>query len=198
MPFEMHPLLRWRMAAAAENHKDIDTGSGGSIGAVPASHGRRSTSSDRGALSAREITGAGASRGGWWGWSDGKRAVEALFAAGKVAAAGRRGFERIYNLPERVIPARVLAMPTPAIEDAQRALMRIAASALGVGTGKRSLRLLPHPLDSGQAAHHGTRRDRGTDTGRRRRMAGAGVRTSRCEVAAQARCGRPALLRSTR
>ena len=25
MPFEMHPLLRWRMAAAAENHKDNDT-----------------------------------------------------------------------------------------------------------------------------------------------------------------------------
>ena len=53
-----------------------------------------------------------------------------------VAAAGRRGFERLYDLPERVIPARVLAMPTPAIEDAQRALMRIAARALGVGTEK--------------------------------------------------------------
>src|ERR1700757_585705 len=91
---------------------------------------------ERGALSAREITGAGASKGGWWGWSDGKRAVEALFAAGRVAAAGRRGFERVYDLPERVIPARFLAMPTPKIEDAQRELMRIAARALGVGTEK--------------------------------------------------------------
>jgi uncharacterized protein len=89
---------------------------------------------ERGALSAREISGAGASKGGWWGWSDGKRAVEALFAAGKLAAAGRRGFERLYDVPERVIPARILAMPTPAIEDAQRALMQIAARALGVGT----------------------------------------------------------------
>jgi hypothetical protein len=91
---------------------------------------------ERGALSAREITGAGARRGGWWGWSDGKRALEALFAAGRLAAAGRRGFERLYDLPERVIPARVLAMPTPAPEDAQRALMSIAARALGVGTEK--------------------------------------------------------------
>ncbi|MGC1400089.1 winged helix-turn-helix domain-containing protein, partial [Candidatus Binatus sp.] len=58
------------------------------------------------------------------------------FAAGRVAAAGRRGFERLYDLPERVIPARVLAMPTPAREDAQRELMRTAARALGVGTEK--------------------------------------------------------------
>ncbi len=137
MPFEMHPILRWRMSAAAENHKDNDTG-------VATLERRRpgfmqaalDEIRERGALSAREISGAGASKGGWWGWSDGKRAVEALFAAGKLAAAGRRGFERLYDLPERVIPARILAMPTPAIEDAQRELMRIAASALGVGTEK--------------------------------------------------------------
>ena len=134
MPFEMHPLLRWRMAQAADKNEDI-------FGRLNRSRpGFMQAALDeireRGALSAREITGAGASKGGWWGWSDGKHALEALFAAGRVAAAGRRGFERLYDLPERVIPARVLAMPTPAVEDAQRALMRIAASALGVGTEK--------------------------------------------------------------
>jgi len=134
MPFELHPLLRWRMAEAADKNQDI-------FGRLNRSRpGFMQTALDeireRGALAAREITGAGASRGGWWGWSDGKHALEALFAAGRVAAAGRRGFERLYDLPERVIPARVLAMPTPAIEDAQRALMRIAARALGVGTEK--------------------------------------------------------------
>ncbi len=134
MPYEMHPLFRWRMAEAARDNKDI--------------WGRLNRSrpgfmqaaldeiAERGALSAREISGAGASKGGWWGWSDGKHALEALFAAGKLAAAGRRGFERLYDLPQRVIPARVLAMPTPTPEDAQRALMRIAAIALGVGTEK--------------------------------------------------------------
>ena len=134
MPFEMHPLFRWRMVEAANDHRDI-------FGRLNRSRpGFMNAALDeireRGALSAREITGAGVSKGGWWGWSDGKRALEALFAAGQVAAAGRRGFERLYDLPERVIPARVLAMPTPTIEDAQRALMRIAASALGVGTEK--------------------------------------------------------------
>src|SRR5580658_1803182 len=134
MPHEMHPLFRWRMAQAANDHKDI-------FGRLNRSRpGFMQAALDeireRGVLSAREITGAGVSKGGWWGWSDGKHALEALFAAGLVAAAGRRGFERIYDLPERVIPARVLAMPTPATEDAQRALMRIAARALGVGTEK--------------------------------------------------------------
>ena len=134
MPFEMHPLLRWRMAQAADKNEDI-------FGRLNRSRpGFMQAALDeireRGPLAAREITGAGASTGGWWGWSDGKHALEALFAAGRVAAAGRRGFERLYDLPERVIPARVLAMPTPAVEDAQRALMRIAARALGVGTEK--------------------------------------------------------------
>jgi uncharacterized protein YcaQ len=137
MPFEMHPLLRWRMAAAAENHKDSDTRVGHLNRSRPGfMQAALDEIRERGALSAREITGAGVRKGGWWGWSDGKRALEALFAAGRLAAAGRRGFERLYDLPERVIPERVLAMPTPAPEDAQRALMSIAARALGVGTEK--------------------------------------------------------------
>src|SRR5260370_14244582 len=148
MPFEMHPLFRWRMAQAADKNEDI-------FGRLNRSRpGFMQATLDeireRGALSAREITGAGASKGGWWGWSDGKHVLEALFAAGKLAAAGRRGFERLYDLPERVIPARVLAMPTPAIEDAQRALMRIAARALGVGTEKDLCDYFCLPLRTGR------------------------------------------------
>ncbi|HZC45985.1 MAG TPA: crosslink repair DNA glycosylase YcaQ family protein [Candidatus Acidoferrum sp.] len=135
MPVEMHPLMRWRMAEMSANHKDSDTWVGRLHRSRPGfMQAALEEITERGALSAREISGAGKSKGGWWGWSDGKRAVEALFAAGKVAAAGRRGFERVYDLMERVIPARVLAMPTPTPEDAQRALMKIAARALGVAT----------------------------------------------------------------
>ena len=39
-----------------------------------------------------------------WGWKPAKRALEHLFAAGEVAIAGRQGFQRVYDLPERVIP----------------------------------------------------------------------------------------------
>ena len=84
MPLEMHPLLRWRMAEAA---RDIIATPGDTRSRLSTrargSCGRRSKRlAERGALSARELTGAGVSAGGWWGWSDGKRALEALFAAG--------------------------------------------------------------------------------------------------------------------
>jgi uncharacterized protein len=135
IPCEMHPLMRWRMAEAAEQVRDSDTRIASLMRRRPGfMQAALSEVAERGPLCARELTDAGASKGGWWGWSDGKRVLEALFAAGKVAVAGRRGFERVYDLPERVIPAQVLTMPTPEPEDAQRALMRMAARALGVGT----------------------------------------------------------------
>ena len=48
-----------------------------------------------------------------WGWKPAKRALEHLFAAGEVAIAGRQGFQRVYDLPERVIPKTALEAPAP-------------------------------------------------------------------------------------
>jgi hypothetical protein len=48
-----------------------------------------------------------------WGWKPAKRALEHLFAAGEVAIAGRQGFQRLYDLPERVIPRPLLDAPAP-------------------------------------------------------------------------------------
>ena len=78
-----------------------------------------------------------AKTGPWWGWSDAKYAMEWLFFAGEVTTATRRGaFERVYDLSERVLPADVLALPTPEPAEAQRALLRIASRALGVATAR--------------------------------------------------------------
>jgi uncharacterized protein YcaQ len=90
---------------------------------------------DRGPLSAGELGLGARGAGGWWGWSEGKRALECLFWTGRLTTAARRGaFERIYGLPEQVHPPSVLTAPPPDRGEAQRALLRIAARAQGVAT----------------------------------------------------------------
>jgi hypothetical protein len=72
--------------------------------------------------------------GHMWNWHEGKVALEHLFFTGRVAAARRVNFERLYDTAERVIPAKIRERPTPSPADAQRELVRIAARALGVAT----------------------------------------------------------------
>jgi uncharacterized protein YcaQ len=61
--------------------------------------------------------------------------MEYLFAAGRLAVSGRNSaFERLYDLPERVIPRAHLEAPEPTVEEASVELLRRAAVAHGVGT----------------------------------------------------------------
>ena len=71
-------------------------------------------------------------RGPWWGWSDVKHGLEFLFRWGDVVSAGRRGFSRVYALPEQVGLAELHAQQVPRA-DAVRALVHRAVVALGVG-----------------------------------------------------------------
>ena len=140
LPIASQPLLRWRMARAA---------SGEGIYGALAEFGRerrrlirqvRREVAERGPLTPNELSHKHKGDGGWWGWSDGKRALEWLFWAGELTTATRRGtFARVYDLTERVLPQAILEIPTPHEADAQRALIRIAARCLGVAT-RRCLR----------------------------------------------------------
>jgi uncharacterized protein YcaQ len=72
-----------------------------------------------------------------WNWSETKQALEYLFFSGELAIAGRTSqFERLYDLPERVLPPEVLAVPTPSATDAYRELVRRAAISEGVATAR--------------------------------------------------------------
>ena len=130
LPVELYPYFRWRMDGQAENWGGGEPKEQSFIEAVFAEV------AERGPLSAGEIRIGGKSKGAWWGWSDGKRAVEVLFRQGRVAIAGRRNFERLYDIPERVFPPEVLkAAPIPPTEAKKELLFR-AARAMGVGTAR--------------------------------------------------------------
>lgn len=94
---------------------------------------------DHGPLTAREIEHDVPRETGHWGWnwSEVKMALEYLFFKGDVTAARRNSaFERVYDLPERVIPPAVLAVPPLEAAEAHRVLVNHAAMALGVGTAQ--------------------------------------------------------------
>lgn len=152
LPMAFHPLLRWRMAAA-------DRGETGWGGLRPFAGERRAEAMavlDRirtqGPMAASDFE-ASRSRSGWWEWGDTKRALEWLFWAGHIATATRRGgFERVYDLAERVIPADVLALPTPSDADAHRGLIAHAARALGIATATDLRDYFRQPPDESRQA----------------------------------------------
>lgn len=81
-----------------------------------------------------QLSDARAGEGGWWGWGDGKLALEYLFARGLITTAGRSAFARMYDVTERVIPPQYLNASPPSPRDAEAQLLLLAAGSLGVGT----------------------------------------------------------------
>lgn len=92
----------------------------------------------RGPLAASELPEVDGSRGtskGFWGWSQARCVVEALFMQGQVSVTERRGSNnaRVCDITDRVIPREHLARIVDRGE-AMRDLLRIAARAHGIGT----------------------------------------------------------------
>ena len=131
LPVEHYPLLRHRM----EDARSRSIRSFGQERRAYVEEICREVA-ERGPLAVSDLRDQGRNRSRpWWGRSDGKLALEWLFATGRLAASRRGNFTRVYDLAERVIPEQVLAAPAPAPEtrDAQRELLRLAARAHGIG-----------------------------------------------------------------
>ncbi|PIB93910.1 winged helix-turn-helix domain-containing protein [Caulobacter sp. FWC2] len=139
-PLSTHPLLRWRMQDALDG-----VGVWKNVSGFLRSHAdfidkALAAVAERGPLAASDLDLGAKGEGGWWGWSEGKRAMECLFWTGRLTTATRRGsFERVYGLPERVLPQAIFETPTPSRAEACRALLKISARAMGVAT-ERDLR----------------------------------------------------------
>jgi uncharacterized protein YcaQ len=132
MPVELWPAMRHRMddyrATRGKWWNEVtDEVAAGLLAAVAA----------RGPSTARDLDdGAERSREHWgWNWSEARKGLDYLFMTGQLAIARRNTqFEVVYDLPERVLPAEVLAQPTPTRAEASRELVRRAAMSHGVAT----------------------------------------------------------------
>ncbi|MGY2053065.1 winged helix-turn-helix domain-containing protein [Methylobacterium sp. JK268] len=134
LPVDCHPLLRWRMDRARGGQgvwRQLEPFAGERRGEAEALLARIAR---EGPLAASDVAETRAARG-MWAWSAAKHALEWLFWAGLVASTHRRGsFERVYDLPERVLPRALLDRPTPDPVEARRGLIARAGRALGVAT----------------------------------------------------------------
>jgi hypothetical protein len=134
LPVALEPLMRWRMKRAAQGrgvYKEIVKFGEENAPRVEELYAQIR---DRGPSGVSDLSGDEKRQGPWWGWHDTKIALEWMFWTGRITTQGRRNFERIYDLPDRVIPQSVRSVATPREDDAQRELVRIAARALGVAT----------------------------------------------------------------
>jgi uncharacterized protein YcaQ len=145
VPVALEPQLRWRMSLMAAHKRwlafrhETEERHPGYVERV------RAEVAERGPLTFGELedpargprrTEADSLPGDRW-WdprpSAGKGVLEWLWRMGELAVAERRAnFERAYDVAERVVPAEVRAIPTPAPEDAWRVLVRRSMQALGV------------------------------------------------------------------
>ncbi|MBN1527458.1 MAG: YcaQ family DNA glycosylase [Thermoleophilaceae bacterium] len=129
VPVEDFPLFRWRMdgrghwgtheRALAEHPEVVE-------------HVLEEIR-ERGPLGSRDFDGEGGT--GMWAWKPAKQVLDSLWDRGDLSIAGRRGgFQRLYDLTERVIPRAVLETPVPTQAQALRALVLRAVRGRGALT----------------------------------------------------------------
>jgi uncharacterized protein len=129
LPIADWPLHRHRMVASAGAHPWW----GNLIDREPALADQVLGSiRERGALGSRHFEGKGGS--GMWSLKPAKRMLEALWSSGQLVVAGRQGFQRLYDLPERVIPDEYLEAPVPSQDEYLRRLCLRAVTARGALT----------------------------------------------------------------
>ena len=86
----------------------------------------------RGPLASRHFEGS--TEGGMWNWKPAKAMLERLWNRGDLVICGRQGFQRLYDLPERVLPRQVLEAPIPSRDERLRVLALKAVRARGALT----------------------------------------------------------------
>ena len=135
LPVELHPLFRFKMHAARSGklkHWGLT-----SFYAENKTFVKRILKhvEINGSTSARELSTRTTKKSSWWDWDEAKTALEYLFLTGELMSCGRGSdFARVYDTPERVLPEKILQMPTLSETDARKELLVRSARAQGVAT----------------------------------------------------------------
>ena len=122
IPVEEWPLFRLRMTRHHPWRGDVIAQHPGLADEVLAAI------RERGPLASRDFEGKGG--GGMWNWKPAKMVLEALWNSGEIVIAGRvSGFQRLYDLAERVLPREILDAPLPdeATRDRELAVRAVRA-----------------------------------------------------------------------
>jgi uncharacterized protein YcaQ len=90
---------------------------------------------NEGALQSKDFEHPPGKKSGWWDWKPAKEALEFLFHSGELLIAERRNFQKVYNLPERVLPANT-DTSTPTYEEQCEHLILNAINANGFASQK--------------------------------------------------------------
>ena len=135
LPVEIQPLFRWKMNAARTGkikHWGLT-----SFYADNKAFVKRILKhvEANGPVTARELSTRTTKKSSWWDWDEAKTALEYLFLTGQLMSCGRGSdFARIYDITERVLPAKIVNTPTPTENEARKQLLVRAAKAQGVAT----------------------------------------------------------------
>ena len=135
LPVEIQPLFRWKMNSARTGkikHWGLT-----SFYADNKAFVKRILKhvEANGPVTARELSTRTTKKSSWWDWDEAKTALEYLFLTGQLMSCGRGSdFARIYDITERVLPAKIVNTPTPTENEARKQLLVRAAKAQGVAT----------------------------------------------------------------
>ncbi len=88
-----------------------------------------------GPLRARDFEDTRTGKKQWWDWKPAKQALEQLFMQGELMVSGREGFQKIYDLAERVLPDWVDTRH-PSMEEYAGYLIDTTLAAHGFATQK--------------------------------------------------------------
>ncbi|RDE14527.1 MAG: hypothetical protein C4K47_04110 [Candidatus Thorarchaeota archaeon] len=88
-----------------------------------------------GAMSSSDFGGRSERSSGWWDWKNEKTALEYLYYTGRLMIAYREGFQKYYDLTERVLPPRVSQEPMPE-DEVPRFVASTTLSSLGLASAE--------------------------------------------------------------